>query len=50
VQLNEIVRIPVIEYLLVFVLAGLIALGLWIGSRFFKQARPVELISERKNL
>jgi hypothetical protein len=43
VQLNEIVRIPVIEYLLVFVLAGLIALGLWIAGRFRKQpsmARP----------
>jgi hypothetical protein len=43
VQLNEIVRIPVIEYLLVFVLAGLIALGLWIAGRIRKQpsmARP----------
>ena len=37
-QLNEIVRIPVIEYLLVFVLAGLIALGLWIAGRFRKPA------------
>jgi hypothetical protein len=30
VQLNEIVRIPVIEYLLVFVLAGMIGVGLWL--------------------
>lgn len=50
VYLNEIVRIPVIEYLLVFIMAGLIALGLWIGGRFHKLARPLELISERKNL
>ncbi len=41
---NEIVRIPAIEYLLVFVLAGLIALGWWIGGRFSKRAQPVELI------
>lgn len=45
-QLNEIIRIPVIEYLLVFVLAGLIALGLWISRRFRKQASSVQLISE----
>jgi hypothetical protein len=38
VQLNEIVRIPVIEYLLVFVMAGLIGLGLWIAGRFRKPA------------
>jgi hypothetical protein len=48
--LNEIVCIPVIEYLLVFVLAGLIDLGLWIAGRFRSQAKPVVLISERKNL
>jgi hypothetical protein len=48
VQLNEIVRIPVIEYLLVFVLAGLVALGIWIADRFRKQPAPaVELISEK---
>jgi hypothetical protein len=48
VQLNEIVRIPVIEYVLVFVLAGLVALGLWIADRFRKQpAEAVELISEK---
>jgi hypothetical protein len=48
VQLNEIVRIPVIEYLLVFVLAGLVALGIWIADRFRKQpAAAAELISEK---
>jgi hypothetical protein len=33
VQLNEIVRIPLIEYLLVFVLAALIGAGLWLARR-----------------
>ena len=33
VQLNEIVRIPIIEYALVFVLAGLISLGLYVVNR-----------------
>ena len=32
VQLNEILRIPLIEYLAVFFMAGLIALGLWIAG------------------
>lgn len=32
-RINEIIRIPLIEYLLVFVLAGLISLGLWIAKR-----------------
>jgi hypothetical protein len=32
-RLNEIVRIPLIEYVLVFVLAGLISGGLWIMRR-----------------
>ncbi|MEZ0395761.1 MAG: hypothetical protein ABWK53_04950 [Anaerolineales bacterium] len=40
VQLNEIVRIPVIEYGLVFVLAGLIALGIWVADRFRRQPAP----------
>ena len=31
--LSEIVRIPLIEYLVTFALAGLIALGLWISDR-----------------
>ncbi len=32
-KLNEIVRIPVIEYGLVFVLAGLVALGIWVADQ-----------------
>ncbi len=31
---NEIIRIPLIEYLAAFVFAGLIGLGLWIARRF----------------
>jgi hypothetical protein len=47
VQLNEIIRIPLIEYLLVFVLAGLVALGIWITDRIKKApTSAVELISE----
>lgn len=44
--LNEIVRIPVIEYLVAFLMAGLVALGFWIADRFQKQPEvapvPVE--------
>jgi hypothetical protein len=48
VQLNEILRIPIIEYLLVFVLAGLVALGIWVAERFRKRPEVgVELISEK---
>jgi hypothetical protein len=36
--------------LLVFVLAGLIALDLWIGDRSSKRMQPLELISERKTV
>src|SRR5512136_2376853 len=36
-KMNEIVRIPVIEYLLVFVLAGLVALGIWIADHLHKK-------------
>jgi hypothetical protein len=50
IQLNEIIRIPLIEYLLVFVLAGLIALGLWIAGRFRKQFSRMELISEKQRI
>ncbi len=32
-QLNEIIRIPFIEYLVAFAIAGLIALGIWVASR-----------------
>jgi hypothetical protein len=50
VQLNEIIRIPLIEYLLVFVLAGLVALGIWIADRFSRHpAAAVELISGRQD-
>jgi hypothetical protein len=47
VQLNEIIRIPVIEYLLVFVMAGLIALGIWIAGLFRERPGTVQLISEK---
>jgi hypothetical protein len=46
VQLNEIIRIPLIEYLLVFVLAGLVGLGIWIADRFRSQPAAVQLISD----
>ena len=42
VQLNEIIRIPLIEYLAVFLLAGLIGLGLWI-ARLVRGKRNVNL-------
>ncbi|NCP87058.1 MAG: hypothetical protein CO094_06585 [Anaerolineae bacterium CG_4_9_14_3_um_filter_57_17] len=32
-QLNEIIRIPLIEYLVAFAIAGLIAIGIWIADR-----------------
>ncbi len=50
VQMNEIIRIPLIEYLLVFVLAGLVALGLWIADRLRGRSTIPKLISERQNL
>jgi len=31
-RLNEIIRIPVIEYLVAFVMAGLVALGFWVSD------------------
>ena len=37
VQLNEIVRIPLIEYVAVFLLAWLIGGGLWVGRRLTKR-------------
>jgi hypothetical protein len=36
-KLNEVIRIPVIEYVSVFVLAGIIWLVMWIGRRFRRQ-------------
>jgi hypothetical protein len=35
-KINEIVRIPLIDYLAVFILAGLIGLGLWIAKKVRK--------------
>ena len=35
-RLNEVIRIPLIEYLVAFIIAGLIALGLWIADRLNK--------------
>jgi len=40
-RLNEIVRIPLIEYLAVLLLAGLIALGLWI-ARLLHKSEPAQ--------
>ena len=34
--INEVIRIPIIEYLVAFILAGLVALWLWIRDRFTK--------------
>ncbi len=48
-NLNEIIRIPMIEYLLVLVLAGLIALGLWMAARFRRVPAAVQLVSEKSN-
>lgn len=41
-QLNEIVRIPLIEYLAVFVLAALFGAGLWIARRARGRRLPAE--------
>jgi hypothetical protein len=38
VQLNEIVRIPLIEYVAVFLLAWMIGGGLWLARRFARHA------------
>jgi hypothetical protein len=46
-QTNEILRIPLIEYVLVFVFAGIIALGIWIADRLKKNPQ-MGLLSERK--
>lgn len=35
-QANEIIRIPLIEYLVLFIMYGIYLLGAWIGSRFKK--------------
>ena len=41
-QLNEIVRIPLIDYLAVVVLAGLFGAGLWVARRVRGRRQPVE--------
>jgi hypothetical protein len=41
VRLNEIIRIPLIEYLAVFVFAGLIGGGLWVARRIRGQGSMV---------
>jgi hypothetical protein len=46
VQMNEVLRIPLIEYLLVFLLAGLVALGIWIAGRVKGRPARVETIME----
>jgi len=40
-KLNEIVRIPVIDYVLVLLLAGLFGLGIWIARRVRRSSHPV---------
>jgi hypothetical protein len=39
-RLNEIVRIPIIDYLLVLILAGLFGLGIWIARRLRPTSTP----------
>jgi hypothetical protein len=39
-SLNEIVRIPIVEVLVAYSIAGLIALGLWIAGRFKPASDP----------
>lgn len=41
-QVNEIIRIPLIEYLVAFVIAGLIAAGFWIADRLKNTQEQVE--------
>lgn len=43
-SLNEIIRIPIIEYLVAFAIAGVIGIGLWIAGKFNKE--PAQLISD----
>ncbi len=42
-DLNEIIRIPVIDYLAVVVLAGLIGAGLWVARRIRERRRSPEV-------
>lgn len=40
--LNEVIRIPIIEYLVAFIIAGLVALGIWSANRFKRQPAAIE--------
>jgi hypothetical protein len=42
-RINEIIRIPFIDYLAVLILAGLIGGGLWIARRVRSRRRPTEV-------
>jgi hypothetical protein len=42
-QLNEVIRIPFIEYLVAFAMAGLVALGIWVADRLKKQPEVAEV-------
>jgi hypothetical protein len=43
-RLNEVIRIPLIEYLAVFVLAGLTAGGLWIARKVGGRGEPLQSV------
>jgi hypothetical protein len=45
--LNEIVRIPLIEYLVAFAIAGLVALGIWVADRLKPSEPRGELVPVR---
>lgn len=45
-QLNEIIRVPIIEYLAVFILAGIFWLGLWIAGKFRSEQEPTIALDE----
>jgi hypothetical protein len=47
-QMNEIIRIPLIEYLLVFVIAGLVAMGIWLAERLRVRTATVESVTESR--
>jgi hypothetical protein len=48
-QLNEIIRIPAIEYLAVFALAGLIWLGLWLAESAHARLAPSQVLPEKQD-
>lgn len=49
IQINEIIRIPLIEYLAVFLLAGIIAGGLWI-TRMIKKSSNNKKLDNLSNI